>query len=67
MKMRITVDGTAYEVEVEVLEGDHGGAPITAARQAPIPGPTTPASAGPAAPLPPRAAPAAGPGATGGG
>ena len=54
MKMLITVEGTQYEVEVEILD-EVGAAPVAAAR------PATPAAAAtaPAAPAPKRpAAPA---------
>ncbi len=57
MKLRITVHGVAYEVDVEVLEaaeGFPGAAPL------PLPLPITPPAAGgaaPAAPLPAAAPP----------
>lgn len=60
MKLRITVHGVAYEVDVEVLEaaeGFPGAAPL------PLPLPITPPTAGgvaPAAPLPAAAPPPAG-------
>ncbi|MHB1155822.1 MAG: biotin/lipoyl-containing protein [Phycisphaerales bacterium] len=53
MKLRITVEGKSYEVDVDVLEGN-GTAPVAAARSAP-------AAARPAAvsaPAPAQAAPA---------
>lgn len=64
MKLRITVEGTTYEVDVEVLEGaapaaapPASAAPARAARPAP--------SAAPAAAAPPRPKPGAAPAAGG--
>jgi biotin carboxyl carrier protein len=55
MKLRVTVQGKVFEVDVEVLEGEVNGAPAPA----PAPAPRT-ASAIPAAPAPaPAPAPAA--------
>jgi len=56
MKMRITVNDTAYEVEVEVL--DAAGAPAVSAAPSPPPVASAPAAAPTAAPPPKPAAPA---------
>jgi len=59
-KLRITVEGTVYDVTVETLEDD--GAPAPAALSAPpMARPTAPAPAAPAAPAPAPAPAAAGP------
>lgn len=49
MKLRVTVDGTAFDVDVDILEGS---APVAAAA------PAAPAAPAPAAPAAPAAAPA---------
>jgi biotin carboxyl carrier protein len=55
MKLKITVQGVAYEVEVEVLEGDEASAPSV-----PLPR-VSPANAPAGATLSPSAAPASAP------
>lgn len=58
MKMRITVEGKAYEVDVEMLE-DESGARVTSTRRAEIPKPVSSAPAAPsAAPVPSTPSPA---------
>lgn len=66
MKLRVTVNGVAYDVDVEVLEEKGGTAlPRPAAAPAPVPpAPSRPVVAPPVAP--PPAAPAAAPAAAGG-
>lgn len=60
MKLRITVQGIQYEVEVEVLEDSeqHGAAPSPTPQVAPA-RPVAVAAPSPAAPPPPAAAPKA--------
>ena len=61
-KFNITVNGTAYEVEVEEVKaaGAAPAAPKAPAAPAPAPVAPAPAPAAPAAPAGPAAAPAAG-------
>lgn len=54
MKLRITVEGKSYEVDVDVLEGN--GAAPAASRPAPAPAAARPAAV--SAPAPAQAAPA---------
>ncbi len=62
MKLRITIEGTSYDVDVEVLDGEApAGAP-----PAPAASPAAPRQAAPARPAPPPIAPAPAP-ASGGG
>jgi len=61
-KLRVTVEGKAYEVQVEVLEESGIQAPIAAPVQAPVAAPSAPAAAPSPAPAAPAAAVPAGPG-----
>ena len=58
-KFNITVNGVAYEVEVEEVAGGQAAAPVAAAPAAPAPK-AAPAPAPKAAPAAPKAAPVAG-------
>lgn len=64
-KLRVTVNGVSYDVDVEVLEDDEAGVPASGLTAAPAPAAPRPApAAAPAAPPPapasrPAAAPAA--------
>ena len=59
-KFNITVNGVAYEVEVEEVAGGQAAAPVAAAPAAPAPKAAAPAPAPKAAPAAPKAAPVAG-------
>ena len=47
MKMRITVEGKAYEVDVQILDGQPGAPAAPAAKAAPAPAAPAPAPAAP--------------------
>jgi biotin carboxyl carrier protein len=72
-KLRVTVNGVSYDVDVEVLEDDdtqaayHGLPPMAAPAPAAAPGAAAPAAPPKAAPAAPAKAPAAPAAASGGG
>lgn len=58
MKLNVTVNGTTYDVEVEVLDAAGEAAAPAAPKPAPRPAAAAPKAPAPAAPAAPKAAPA---------